>query len=195
MKTTPTARFENIVVQELENEILICNLSTDKVFCLNKTAGEIWKLCNGENNADQIAEILGRKFGGKVSTEMVFVALDELSKENLLESKFSTENIFPGVSRREVIRKAGLASMIALPLISSVVMPSSAQAQSGVACVSDANCPANQWCNVSICVLDLLPGAICSRNGQCTSGNCDTHCCTSSVACPNTCDATGACIP
>ena len=67
------ARFENMVVQELKDETLVCDLTNNHVFCLNQTAGEIWKLCNGETSVDEIERILSRKFGSKVGQEMILL--------------------------------------------------------------------------------------------------------------------------
>ncbi|MBX7173735.1 MAG: PqqD family protein [Pyrinomonadaceae bacterium] len=177
------ARFENMVVQELKDETLVCDLTNNHVFCLNQTAGEIWKLCNGETSVDEIERILSRKFGSKVGQEMILLTLDELSRQYLLAEKFSSDKI----SRREMIRKAGLVSMMALPLVSSLVIPNSSQAASsglsgfGGPCTFDSDCQTNLGCSA---------GGTCLRiNGQfcTTNGECKFNFCTDSVCCDTSC--------
>lgn len=188
MKTLPKARLENIVVQDLENEILVCDLKNDHVFCLNKTAGEVWKLCDGETSVEEIEKNLSLKFDRKIGQEIILLTLEELSKQYLLERKFPTDHL----SRREMIRKAGLVSMIALPFISSIAMPVSAQAASGGLsafggpCTFDSNCQSGLGCSA---------GGTCLRNnGQfCTANSdCKFNFCTDGVCCNNSC--TGLCF-
>ena len=191
MTNSPKARYENIVVQDLKNETLVCDLKTNRVFCLNETAGEVWKLCNGKNDIAEIERILSRKLGGKVGQEIILLALDEFSKENLLAENFSTKAFYTDVSRREMIRKAGMVSMLALPLVSSVMMPTSAQAASGSLsafggpCTFNSDCQSGLGCLSGTCL--RLNAQFCSLNSECQSGFCtDNVCCESS--CSGTCE-------
>jgi hypothetical protein len=162
----PLARTDSIVVQEINDEILVCDTTNNRVFCLNRTAGEVWKACDGKTNAQQLAKDLSRRFDKNVSEEMVSFSLIELSKENLLQAKVDSSMLFNGVSRREIIKRVGLTSMIALPLISSIAIPTAAQAASGT----------------------LAFGSACASNGQCTSNFCtDGVCC--NTACLGICQA------
>lgn len=149
----PQARFEAIVVQELRDEVLVCDTKNNRVFCLNQTAGEVWKLCDGKTDVSRISTVLSKQFRAKISEEIVLLALEQLSKENLLVHKISTTKLYNDVSRREVIKRIGLSSMIALPLVSSVVMPTAAQAQSG--------------CSI---VIPIAQGCPCSANDDCDAG-------------------------
>ena len=169
----PMARFESLVIQELADEILICDTKTYRAFCLNKTAAEVWKLCDGSNDAKRIAEKLSAKFNNSVSEEIVWLALDQLANENLLQKDFSSARNFNGVSRREVIRRVGLVSMVALPIISSLVMPTAAHAQSGsIVCSDDSNCTAGNCCDTynSVCAPAGSQGCVCSSNADCDFG-------------------------
>lgn len=127
----PLARYENIVVQELMDEVLVCDLEGNQVFCLNHTASEVWKLCNGHNSAKAISQILTERFNKTIAEELVLFSLNELSTHNLLIRKLPEKEILNGLSRREIIKRIGLGSMVALPIISSVVMPTAAQSQTG----------------------------------------------------------------
>ena len=138
----PCARYENIVVQEVADEVLICDLNNNRVSCLNITSAEVWKLCDGKRSVSNITQILQKTFSLSVTEDLVLLALDQLSRENLLAEKVESNIIFNNVSRREVIKRVGLASMIALPIVSSIVMPTAAQAQSGCSIPNAAaGCP------------------------------------------------------
>jgi hypothetical protein len=82
----PLARYESLVVQDLPDEILICDTDTYRAFSLNKTAAEVWRLCDGKTDAWQIAKLLSKKLGSPVDEDVVWLALDQLSKEKLLQN-------------------------------------------------------------------------------------------------------------
>src|SRR5688500_18473437 len=128
----PTSRREDIVVQGLFGEVLIYDLKADKAFCLNETSALVWGNCDGTKSVGEIAKSVGEKTNTSVSEELIWLALDQLKKENLLSDDTEIVSKFKGISRREAIRRAGLASMIALPVISSLVAPTAAAAQSEI---------------------------------------------------------------
>jgi hypothetical protein len=130
MNTKPQARKENIVIQELENEVLIYDLKINKAFSLNETCAMVWAECDGEKSIAEIASILSQRTKGLVNEEVVWLALETLQKENLLANKDDISAKFNGLSRREVIRKVGFASMVAIPVITFLVAPTVADAAS-----------------------------------------------------------------
>lgn len=181
----PLSRYKDIVVQELKDEILVCDTKNNRVFCLNQTAGEVWKLCDGKTPIRKISEKLTNILKVEITEELVLFSLAELSKHKLLTDNNSPEQIFKGISRREVVRRIGLGSMVALPIISSVVMPMAAQAQSGC---PTTNAPAGCPCTIgteclSGCCLENFPGpsicgdtfgaqgCICTSDAQCDTNN------------------------
>ena len=153
----PLARDADLVVQELAEEVLVCDLTNNRVSCLNVISAEVWKLCDGKRSIPNITQTLQNKFSLAVTEDLVLLALDQLSRENLLVDKVGSDIIFNGVSRREVIKRIGLASMIALPIVSSIVMPTAAQAQSGCTIPNAAfGCPCNSAADCSGCNCVLL---------------------------------------
>lgn len=188
----PTSRRENIVMQELENEVLLYDLKANKAFCLNETLAVVWQECDGEKTIDEISQDLSQKFRQPISQDFVWLALDQLRKEKLLANADVIEKTFNGLSRREVIRKVGLASMVALPLISSIVAPIATNAQSvagcaGLTCLSNSGFEGESGCcsgfvclNVSFmlqCVACIPTGSLdgCVAPRQCCSRNCDDN--------------------
>lgn len=136
----PVSRKANLVTQEHEKEILIYDLLIDKAFSLNETSSMVWNLCNGANSVSEITADLSKKLDSPVDEDFVWLALEQLKKENLLENGDEVTIKFGNFSRRDVIRKIGLSTMILLPVISSVISPPALQAAS-VACRGNCRCP------------------------------------------------------
>lgn len=126
----PLRRKDEIIVQELNGEVLIYDLKTNKAICLNETSSMIWDACDGDKTVSEISQSIGKKLNCPANEDIVWLALDQLKKERLLANGSTINSRFDGISRREVIRKVGLGTMIALPLITSLVAPTAANAQS-----------------------------------------------------------------
>jgi hypothetical protein len=140
MSKLPKSRQDNLVVQEFESEQLVYDLEIDKAFCLNETSALVFQLCNGKNSVGEIARLMAQTLRHPVSEEMVWLALDGLKKEKLLEKADVFEIDFDGLTRRQVIKKVGLASMVLLPVIASVIAPPSTFAASGTNCPPLGTC-------------------------------------------------------
>lgn len=164
----PTARKDGLVVQEMPDEVLVYDLSTNKAHCLNQTAAFVWKSCNGKNSVSEIKELVEKNFGSPVTEDFIWLAIDQLNKDNLLQEKINTK--FEGVSRRDVIKKIGLASVIALPIVASLAVPTSALAN--VSCNVGTLCPVGNECNT------VAPPAtcLCCPPGSPNQGTCRTVC-------------------
>lgn len=155
----PKIRTENLLEQNLKNETLIYDLVIDKAFNLNETLTIVYKACHEMTTFDE----LKRKH--KFTDEFIFLALDELKRNNLLADQ-NYISPFAGMSRREAIRKAGLASMIVLPLIVGLSAPSAAHAASS-GCRTNVCYPAGfALCNA--CPYTVNATFYNSQNGSCT---------------------------
>ncbi len=154
-KVKPTARKNDLVIQETNTEVLVYDLTTNKAACLNETASFIWQSCDGSNSIADIAAALGRRTNNKANDDLVWLAIDELSRNNLLEEELTSNHVFEGMSRREVIKKVGLGTMIALPLVATLIAPTAIHAQS---CIAIGNpCTASAQC-CSTCCKDVGGG-------------------------------------
>ena len=129
-KVLPRARNQNIVIQELDAEVLIYDLESNTAFCLNPTAAMVWKHCNGNSTFAEVIDDFDKNLKQKITEDFVWLTLDHIKQNNLLERAEEFEIPFGGLTRRQLVRKVGLASMVALPLISSIIVPSAVQAQS-----------------------------------------------------------------
>ncbi len=137
----PIARQNGLVVQEMPDEVLVYDLDTNKAHCLNGSAALVWKSCDGNNSVADIVKQFESNGNGKVTEDFVWLAIDQLNDNNLLEGKVTPR--FAGQSRRQVLKTIGLASMVALPVIASLVAPQNALGSVSCACTSNAQC-ANQ---------------------------------------------------
>jgi hypothetical protein len=176
MKKLPLARSTGIVVQELGKEILIYDLNTHKAYNLNETSSTVYQACDGKTTFDEL------KQKHKFTDDLIFLALDQLKADGLIEDGYFFISPFIGMSRREAIRKVGFASMIALPLISSLVAPTAAMAQSAgsqsagtptpVPCVSYlGSCSSSSQCCSSApnCNPTVGSGSFCCRGNSVAS--------------------------
>lgn len=159
MKKLPKVRTENILEQNLKNETLIYDLTNNKAFNLNETLTIIYKAGDGETTIDE----LKRKHN--FTDELIFLALEELKRNELLAEENYLSPL-AGMNRREAIRKAGLTSLIALPLIVGLSAPSAVQAASG-GCQTNVCYPAGfALCNA--CPFTINTTFYNSQNGSCT---------------------------
>ena len=85
----PRARSSGLVVRELEDEVLIFDVEREKAFCLNGTAGSVWKRCDGKTSIEVIRLHLEQELGTPVNTETVWTALAGLDEDQLLDEAVS----------------------------------------------------------------------------------------------------------
>lgn len=141
----PRARTEGLVIQELPDEVLVYDRNRDKAHCLNQTAALVWKYCDGKTTVPAIAKKIEQDLNtDSVDEKLVWYALDQLGKDHLLEDNVVPASLMAGLSRREMVRVLGLAAVVAVPVVTSIVAPTPAQAAtclpSGSACTGSAQC-------------------------------------------------------
>jgi hypothetical protein len=167
----PKSRNDEIVVQEINGEVLIYDLRDNRAVCLNETSALVWRACDGTNTVDDIGRMVG-------NDDVVWLALEQLKNERLIDSAPIVSSKFDGMGRREVIKKIGLGAMVALPVVAALVAPTGAYAQSS--CTPG---PVGQ-----------PNGSACTRSCQCSSGCCKSN----GGPAANFCVATGpgnSCFP
>lgn len=148
----PIARQTGLVVQEMPDEVLVYDLNNNKAHCLNDSAAFIWRTCDGKNSVSDIVKEFESSSKGKVTEDFVWLAIDQLQENGLLENGIDSK--FAGQSRRDVLKKIGLASLVALPVIASLVTPQSVMAANSCACTAPINCntkpgcPSTTFCNL-----------------------------------------------
>lgn len=152
----PRARTERMLFSEVADELLIYELDRNKAHCLNSTAALVWKQCDGKTGIAEITRMLNiacgaaKEDGEALREDIVRIALKQLERAELIEKMEIGQTSSPRFSRRELIKKAGIAAAVALPAISSIVAPTAVEAATGC----------------------LGTGAPCTANSQCCSMNC-----------------------
>jgi hypothetical protein len=185
----PLSRKDNIVVQELDGEVMIYDLAKDKAFCLNETSALVWQACDGSRSVTEISEFVSNKLNSPASDDLVWFAIDELKKENLIETNIVSSEYFEGMSRRQVIKKVGLSTLLAIPVIAALSAPVAAQTTSICAPFGTCNCvmavfmtdETGGTCNSGACMTNgtgcICADIICIPNGNpgeftCGNGMC-----------------------
>ncbi|MGI8733838.1 MAG: PqqD family protein [Pyrinomonadaceae bacterium] len=130
-QVVPRARKAGLVVKALHDEVLVYDLERDKAHSLNASASFVWKKCNGRRTVAEVAQALSKEFDVPADEQTVWLALEQLSKFNLLEEKIARPEGVPRISRRQMMR-IGAAAAFALPVIVSIVAPTAANAQTSI---------------------------------------------------------------
>jgi hypothetical protein len=128
-RLSPKARKDRLVIKELANETLVYDERNHKAHCLNHTAALVWKLCDGRTSVATMTGLVEQQLNARISEETVCLAIRQLEESRLLDAVAAKSEWLPKSSRRELVRRLGIAA-IALPLITSIQAPVAAQAGS-----------------------------------------------------------------
>lgn len=139
----PRARSRDLVVHDNNDEVLIYDTADHKAHCLNGTSAFVWTACDGSRTIEDIATLAAAHFGSPVGADLIELALAQLGESELLESPVTVSNVN---GRREWIKRVGMTSLIALPVIASLVAPPNALASASCACVNPGGCLAQTTC-------------------------------------------------
>ena len=120
----------DLLVRELSDEVVLYDKGTSKAHCLNQTAAAVWKLCNGERSVAEIARGLQQILPVPGDEGLVWIALCQLSKSGLLQNEIPPLIKRDVLSRRELVRRMGIAATMALPIATSILVPTPAAAVS-----------------------------------------------------------------
>ncbi|MGH9768364.1 MAG: PqqD family protein [Blastocatellia bacterium] len=122
----PLTKKDFIVVEESLNEALIYDSDKNKLHVLTPVATTVWKSCDGKTSVSEIASKLKAELNDELGADATWLALEELEKNGLLENSLNIPR--NGISRRDLIKTAA----VSLPLITTMIAPSPARAQSAV---------------------------------------------------------------
>lgn len=139
----PQIRTDKILVQELLDETLIYDSKIDKVYCLNHSLSAVWNACDGKRSFNDLRSEVSAKLRYDVTDEFILLSLKYLGEHNLLTEFDGNRPEYSAMSRRNLIKKAGLATMIALPVITMIIAPPPSGAASAPTCI-----PPSGICNI-----------------------------------------------
>lgn len=118
----PMARFNDLVINDVDEGLLIYDEFSHTIHHLNAVSRDVWRASTGEATAADIAR------DTNLSVDLVRVALAELNACDLLAEKRAPTDLPALRSRRSFVRQAAVAS--AIPAIVSVSAPIAARASS-----------------------------------------------------------------
>lgn len=137
----PVARRERLLIEELPDEVLVYDLDRKKAHCLNRTAALIWNHCDGKTSVKELGSMLQQQSEGIVEEDVVWFGLDQLRKARLIEGPLVMPTSKERVTRRELVKKIGLA--VSIPAIVSVLAP---KASAALSCAHIGCVPCNPPC-------------------------------------------------
>ena len=149
--SVPATRKDDLTISTLDDEVLVYDPETRRASCLNSFAAGVLALCDGQSSASDITRELPFK---DVDERMVWLALADLQKAQLLQDRISIPfNADGRTNRRDLLKRIGIGSAVAVPIVAGLALPAAAQ---GTSCVG-----ADQSC---------VPGGpkCCDSNLQCT---------------------------
>ncbi len=125
VKENPKARREGLLIEELPTELLVYDQKRHQAHCLNASAASVFRVADGTLSVAGIARAAGERLQTPVDEDLVWTALQELDKHDLLDTALP---LVPpqGPTRRSVL--AGAAAL--LPLVVAISAPTPAYAQS-----------------------------------------------------------------
>lgn len=116
----PVARWEDLVVTEAGADTLVYDTSRHHIHHLNSTTATVWRHCRGQHTIAEVAFLTG------IDEATVRIALTQLDDANLLLQPLASRLRMSRLSRRAMLRRAGVAATVALPAIASVTAPARA---------------------------------------------------------------------
>ena len=120
MKKLPQRKLD-LELEDMDEELLVYNPSTETASCLNSVARIVFEACDGSTT---VAEVSQRLKSGDCSEDLVLLTLAELDEKGLLETPVGA------YSRRDFFARWGKLVAV-LPLVASIAAPEAARAASG----------------------------------------------------------------
>ena len=106
----PMARKSGLATEQVADELLVYDLERDKAYCLNHTAAQVWKHCDGRTTPAEIAKRLSKELGAELGAEIdekfVWCALEQLGRDRLLEDRLPLPVRMAWMTRRQHLRRA-----------------------------------------------------------------------------------------
>jgi hypothetical protein len=101
---------------------MVYDTEQQRAHSLHAVAAAVWQRCDGRTPVEEIARAAAEALEMPPNDQFVWTALRQLEQIGLMEAP--TEDAGdPGLHRRGVLRKIGLAAAAALPFVASVAIP------------------------------------------------------------------------
>ena len=153
--TLPLARRDGLLVRAVNEELLVYDLERHKAHCLNRPAALVWGRCDAVTTVAQAARIVGETIATPIDEETIRSALTQLDRAGLLQGRTARADNAGRLSRRDAVRRLGVAAAAALPIVTTIVAPHAAEAATctpaGEACAGLPCCGSLTRCFVGRC--------------------------------------------
>jgi hypothetical protein len=163
----PRARRSGLVIRDLPGEVVVYDRDSHQAHCLNRTAALVFRNADGRRTVAELASLLTAECAAEATEDVVAAALETLTAAHLLESP---ETPPAGqTSRREALRRVSLGAAVLVPTVTSLLVPTPAEAAN--TCIQEADCPGatGQRCwNNDIIECEIQTNT-CDGVGSCTN--------------------------
>lgn len=134
------SRRQSLLIREIGPETLVYDLESFRATCLNREAAAVFAACDGKRPLPEIRARVSKRLGSEVDEAFVELAIDLLAREGLVEPVAAP--LFR--ERREMLRRMVATLAVAFPVVTSILAPTAAEAQSclasGETCEGDVQC-------------------------------------------------------
>jgi len=134
----PQARIDDLLVEQLPDETIVYDLKSDRAHSLNHAASVVWRHCDGRHSIDDLARVVRDELGVDGETS-VSVALAALNRARLIRPGTWRNDHAAGQTRRQMLRKLGVAAAL-VPVVISIIAPTAAYAASDTCTGKPAPC-------------------------------------------------------
>jgi hypothetical protein len=166
----PARRTDGLIVERLPGELLVYDQERDEAHCLHTESAAVFDLLDGTRTGGDVAAL------ASLTEARVEEVLSELAARHLIEDDSREDD---GLSRRDVIHRGALtgAGVAGAALITSIVAPLPAAAQSPNGCNRGECSPEGRFCGFDeggpcYCFDSTDSGAVCIDNSG-YAGDCD----------------------
>ncbi len=168
----PKARHEGLLVEEMGDELIICDLERDVVHGLNGPAAACWKALDGTRDVGDLARCVFPDVDPATAISAVHYALKKLDDQHLLQVGTASARI----TRRDLLttaRAKGLKAAAVMAVVATLSSPPLSAHASDLTGGNGALCDHATDCDPGLCCCDRFPplsGPLC---GFIVTGGCN----------------------
>jgi hypothetical protein len=153
-----TPERKDMIMRQLKDELVLYDPDTKRAFCLNRVASEVWALCDGKTTVEEIIDHFQKIDEPEMDRKVIYLSLRKLQRCGLLTNSSQAIEPLTFRSRRALIKKLGIAAAMALPVVTSIIVPTPAEAASPCR-RSFQPCPqGNTQCCSGVCIAGFCLG-------------------------------------
>jgi hypothetical protein len=160
----PVARTTGLVIRDVGGETVVYDLERHEAHCLNRTAALVFHHADGQRSIPELAAVLTAESRATADEATVQLALEQLAAAKLLDGwneQRETDPSLASAGRRQVILRVGLGAAILVPVVTSLLVPTPAEAAN--TCIPQTACTAAKYgqpcyvlsqaeCTTKICI-------------------------------------------